>query len=48
MTWLESLVAVSPMLAICAAGFYRMHLDHKEAMRRIDLAAEQIEKDGEA
>ena len=47
MTCLEGLVAVSPILAICSAGFYRMHLDHKEAMRRIELEAEQVYKEDE-
>lgn len=45
MTWLDGLVAVSPILAICAAGIYRMYLDHKETMRQIELAAEQVEKE---
>ena len=47
MTWLEGLVAVSPILAICAAGIYRMHLDNKEEMRRIELEAEQVDKEDE-
>jgi hypothetical protein len=44
MTWLDGLVAVSPILAIVAAGLYRMHLDHKETMRRIELATQQVDK----
>lgn len=45
MTWLDGLVAVSPILAIVAAGLYRMHLDHKETMRRIELATQQVDKE---
>ena len=45
MTWLDGLVAVSPILAIVAAGPYRMHLDHKETMRRIELATQQVDKE---
>ena len=44
MTWLDGLVAVSPILAAVAALAYRIHLDHKEAIRRIELAAQQVAK----
>ena len=45
MTWVDGLVAVSPILAFVAGGLYRMHLDHKETMRRIELATQQVDKE---
>ena len=35
------------VIAVAAVGIARMYFDHKEAMRRIELAAKQVEERGE-